>query len=63
MFSQADAYMRRTLSTDGPWANTPGKSENNTYLGCRRNYHIMMTDGRWNSDASGAQDGVDSDAT
>ncbi|QIL83629.1 pilus assembly protein PilC [Diaphorobacter sp. HDW4A] len=61
MFSQADAYLRRSLSTNGPWASTPGKSDNNTYLGCRRNYHIMMTDGRWNSDASGGnKDGVSS---
>ena len=32
MFSQADAYLRRGLSTDGPWASTPGTAANNTYL-------------------------------
>ena len=51
MFSQADAYMRRPLSKDGPWASEPGE-KGAPYLGCRRNYHIMMTDGRWNGTAS-----------
>lgn len=52
MFSQADNYMRRSLSKNGPWAFIPGEQAE-PYLGCRRNYHIMMTDGRWNSNASG----------
>lgn len=47
MFRQADAYMRRGLSSNGPWASEPGTT-GEPYLGCRRNYHIMMTDGRWN---------------
>ena len=51
MFSQADAYMRRPLSKDGPWASEPGE-KGAPYLGCRRNYHIIMTDGRWNGTAS-----------
>ncbi len=61
MFSQADGYMRRALSKDGPWANDPGgdPDDNKEYLGCRRNYHIMMTDGRWNSvEDGGNQDGL-----
>lgn len=51
MFSQADAYMRRTLSKNSPWSTDPGGtgSKSTEYLGCRRNYHIMMTDGVWNS--------------
>ncbi|GAB2489190.1 hypothetical protein GCM10027082_45270 [Comamonas humi] len=60
MFSQADAYMRRTLSKNSPWSTDPGGngSKSTEYLGCRRNYHIMMTDGRWNGDVSGGnQDG------
>ncbi len=60
MFSQADAYMRRTLSKNSPWSTDPGGtgSKAEEYLGCRRNYHIMMTDGRWNGDVSGgSQDG------
>ena len=52
MFSQADAYMRRPLGVNSPWASVPG-STGAPFLGCRRNYHIMMTDGRWNSNASG----------
>jgi len=47
MFSQADAYLRAPLSVNGPWASIPG-TQATPYLACRRNYHIMMTDGRWN---------------
>lgn len=60
--SQADAYMRRTLNSSSPWATDPGGtgSKATEYLGCRRNYHILMTDGRWNGTVSGGtQDGVD----
>lgn len=63
MFSKADAYMRRTLSKNSPWSTDPGGtgSKSTEYLGCRRNYHIMMTDGVWNSLTdtykSGEQDG------
>ncbi|MCZ8093772.1 MAG: PilC/PilY family type IV pilus protein, partial [Acidovorax sp.] len=61
MFSQADAYMRRALSSSSPWSTDPGGtgSKSTEYLGCRRNYHIMMTDGRWNGDVSGDnQEGI-----
>lgn len=47
IFSRVDAYMRAPLSINGPWASDPGSTAA-PYLGCRRNYHIMMTDGRWN---------------
>lgn len=62
MFKQADDYMRRTLGTNSPWASKPGAT-GGPYLGCRRNYHIVMTDGRWNSydnayAAGGNNDGV-----
>ena len=60
--SQADAYMRRTLNSSSPWATDPGGtgSKATEYLGCRRNYHILMTDGRWNGTVSGGiQDGTD----
>lgn len=55
MFSQADAYLRRPPSKSGPWSGNPGGNDTaaSTYLGCRRNYHIFMTDGRWNGTASG----------
>lgn len=52
LFQQADAYMRLPLSQNGPWASAPG-SQGAPYLACRRNYHIMMTDGRWNGAVSG----------
>lgn len=52
MFEQADAYMRRSLGINSPWAMEPGVT-GAPYLACRRNYHIMMTDGRWNSSPSG----------
>lgn len=61
MLSQADAYMRRGLSKNSPWSTDPGGtgSKSTEYLGCRRNYHIVMTDGRWNGTESGGdQDGV-----
>jgi type IV pilus assembly protein PilY1 len=37
----------------GPYDNNPESSFVNTQLACRRNYHIMMTDGIWNDGISG----------
>jgi len=50
----ADLYMRAPLNKNGPWADIPGEKlsspENNDKpLGCRRNYHILLTDGDWNT--------------
>lgn len=59
MFSQADAYMRQPLGTSSAWANDPGTT-GAPYLGCRRTYHIFMSDGRWNSAPTG---GAKDDAT
>ncbi|MFO1231362.1 MAG: PilC/PilY family type IV pilus protein [Alicycliphilus sp.] len=50
MFRQADAYMRRPLGVNSAWASDPGTTDT-PYLACRRSYHIMMTDGRWNGTA------------
>ncbi|WP_353618903.1 hypothetical protein [Paenacidovorax monticola] len=47
MVTQADAYLRRDLGTNSPWASKPG-TQGEPYLGCRRNYHILLTDGEWN---------------
>lgn len=57
MFSQADAYMRQPLGTSSAWASDPGTT-GAPYLGCRRTYHIAMSDGRWNGTpfTGGAQD-------
>ena len=56
MFKQADAYMRRIpLGINSAWASEPG-SKGAPYLGCRRTYHIMMSDGRWNASVSDVTD-------
>ena len=47
VFQQADSYMRLDKNQNGPWASVPGTTAA-PYLGCRRNYHIFMTDGGWN---------------
>lgn len=59
MFSQADGYLRRNLGTNSAWASNPGTTDK-PYLGCRRAYHIFMSDGRWNSSPTG---GAQDDAT
>ncbi|NMM76764.1 hypothetical protein B2J88_26190 [Rhodococcus sp. SRB_17] len=59
MFSQADGYMRLSPNNNkSPWSTDPGGtgSKGTEYLGCRRNYHIMMTDGRWNGTATAVPD-------
>ena len=55
MFKQADEYMRQPLGINSAWASKPGSMEA-PLLGCRRNYHIMMTDGRWNGTAHNIPD-------
>lgn len=46
----ADEYMRAATHKNGPWSSNPGGSNaaSTEYLGCRRNYHILLTDGGWN---------------
>lgn len=48
MMLQAYDYMKSGKSINSPWASKPGTTEE-PYLGCRRAYHIFMTDGGWNS--------------
>ena len=53
MVQRADEYMRAEPHQNGPWADTPGtqlanSKNDNKPLGCRRNYHILLTDGGWN---------------
>lgn len=53
MVKRADEYMRAPLHQNGPWASKPRETlngENGKPLGCRRNYHILLTDGGWNGD-------------
>ena len=47
MAYQAHKYMTDPLSKDGPWAIEP-RVRGAPYLGCRRNYHILMSDGEKN---------------
>lgn len=51
MMKQAYTYMKVGKSINSPWAYTPGAKEG-PYLGCRRSYHIFMTDGGWNGYAA-----------
>lgn len=49
LVKQADEYMRAPLHKNGPWADKPTEkladaSNDNKPLGCRRNYHILLTD-------------------
>jgi len=45
-------YFSRT-DNKGPWGQTPG-SATGTQYSCRANYHILMTDGYWNTGAGAA---------
>jgi type IV pilus assembly protein PilY1 len=47
MLKQVYDYMRTGEGINSPWAYTPGVTEK-PYLGCRRAYHIFLTDGAWN---------------
>lgn len=52
MMKQTYDYMKVGQSINSPWASKPGVLEA-PYLGCRRAYHIFLTDGAWNGqDAS-----------
>jgi type IV pilus assembly protein PilY1 len=49
----------------GPWGEEPGTNNTVTQLACRRSFHMLMTDGMWNSDTattSAAQTDVDNAA-
>ena len=47
MMLQTYNYMKVGKTINSPWASVPGTTEL-PYLGCRRSYHIFMTDGAWN---------------
>ena len=44
-------YFERT-DNRGPWSATPGTSNSTAHLSCRQSFHVMMTDGFWNSSAA-----------
>lgn len=45
---RAGEYLK---NNDEPWLQNPtaAKGENNPMYGCRANYHVLMTDGMWNT--------------
>jgi len=55
-----DYLMRTDLGVDSPWASDPGTTET-PILGCRKSFHIFMTDGGWNSSATDTNSHVDAD--
>ncbi|QJC56709.1 Type IV pilus biogenesis factor PilY1 [Polaromonas vacuolata] len=36
----------------GPWGDQPGTTSDTPAQSCRRSFHVLMTDGMWNSDAA-----------
>ncbi|MDO9090977.1 MAG: PilC/PilY family type IV pilus protein [Burkholderiaceae bacterium] len=57
-------YFTRT-DNRGPWSATPGTTDASAHLGCRRAFHILMTDGFWSTGSgttavvgTGNQDGT-----
>ena len=47
MFGAHDYMANPSLGIDSPWAKDPGVTAA-PYLGCRRAYHIVLSDGEWN---------------
>ena len=55
MAYQAHKYMTEgSLDQNNPWSSVPGTT-GPPYLGCRRNYHILMSDGGWQTAPSGSE--------
>lgn len=55
-----DYLMRTDLGIKSPWASDPGTKET-PLLGCRKSFHIFMTDGGWNSSAATTGAHIDAD--
>jgi type IV pilus assembly protein PilY1 len=56
-------YYERAKGTGSPWADDPGQTSYGEFKSCRQSYHILMTDGYWNSspaNTTAAQANVDS---
>lgn len=52
MMMNVAAYMNAPAHISNPWADTPGVAQTTPYLACRRTYHVFLTDGAWNGQAS-----------
>lgn len=50
MLSAADYYTQTGITS--PYADDPQVTAGNPELSCRKNYHIMFTDGIWNGDVN-----------
>lgn len=61
MMSNVDAYMK-TSGVNGPYANTPGAADTGS-LSCRKTFHILMTDGAWNTEETATQQAGNVDGT
>lgn len=64
MIANAGDYLMGNIGTNvnSPWAANPGTALN-PILSCRKNYHIFMTDGGWNSGTSNTTQHIDTSAT
>lgn len=49
-------YFSRT-DNKGPWGAVPGTEDTTSHSACRRSFHILMTDGMWNSTAASVATG------
>ncbi|MEY5098230.1 MAG: hypothetical protein RJA36_949 [Pseudomonadota bacterium] len=49
---RAGDYFSMTSGADSPYNNIPGNASSGQY-DCRRNFHVMMTDGVWNDNVNG----------
>ena len=49
-------YFERPTNSSSPWADNPGQSTYGEFKTCRQSYHILMTDGYWNSSQASTTD-------
>jgi type IV pilus assembly protein PilY1 len=55
MMQRVFEYGRAPAGLHSPWADNPGAPQNppaKPYMECRRMYHILLTDGGWNSQSA-----------
>lgn len=64
MMDNAGQYLMGNIGTNvnSPWAANPGTTLN-PVLSCRKNFHIFMTDGGWNSGTNDTSQHIDTAAT
>lgn len=63
MMANAGDYLMASISNNAsPWAADPGVTLN-PVLSCRKNFHIFMTDGGWNSGTTDTSQHIDTAGT